>query len=181
LKNLDVFKFVMLIEVLLIGVSLITVIATGSKILFGVDKTNILFLMVTGLLCGVLIQGLSAIVYLKVESFRRLHRNITIPALNSLSVWQFFLMALASGVGEELFFRGILQPRIGIVFSNVVFAFLHMGTNKQLVLYGMYTFVIGVILGILYTVTKSILTPAVCHFTVNFLAGVMIKYGFLYK
>jgi uncharacterized protein len=36
------------------------------------------------------------------------------------------LMAVAAGVGEELVFRGALQPRLGVVLTSVLFAALHV-------------------------------------------------------
>lgn len=35
------------------------------------------------------------------------------------------LISLAAGWGEELFFRGVLQPRIGIVLASVAFVVVH--------------------------------------------------------
>lgn len=42
------------------------------------------------------------------------------------TVWEWFILALAAGIGEELLFRGALQPVMGIGFTAVVFALVHV-------------------------------------------------------
>ena len=45
-------------------------------------------------------------------------------------------IALSAGVVEELFFRGFLQPRIGIVLSTVFFALAHLAYDEPFMLIG---------------------------------------------
>src|SRR5262249_3413519 len=57
---------------------------------------------------------------------RRLHndfRNI----LGRLAAREILVLAVASAVGEELLFRGALQPMVGLWAQAVVFALLHIG------------------------------------------------------
>jgi membrane protease YdiL (CAAX protease family) len=75
---------------------------------------------------------------------------------------EFILAApLAAGLFEETLFRGFLQPRIGLVASNVVFALVHLayGTLVQLAV----PFVLGLGLGILYRWTRSLWAPVAAH------------------
>ena len=44
----------------------------------------------------------------------------------SLDMGGMVLLAVSAGVGEELAMRGALQPRLGLVFTAVVFAVLHV-------------------------------------------------------
>jgi membrane protease YdiL (CAAX protease family) len=44
---------------------------------------------------------------------------------SSLSLWGAIISSVAAGVGEELAVRGVLQPRLGIVLSNLFFASMH--------------------------------------------------------
>lgn len=48
-------------------------------------------------------------------------------------------LALSAGVVEELFFRGLLQPRAGLIFATALFALAHFG-------YGQPFLVLGVVL-----------------------------------
>lgn len=56
--------------------------------------------------------------------------------LASLPVGLRFAVAVAAGVVEELFFRGFLQPRIGVVASTVLFAGAHLAYGEPFMLFG---------------------------------------------
>lgn len=47
------------------------------------------------------------------------------------------LLSLSAGVAEELFFRGLLQPRIGVAASTAVFVVGHMSYGQPLMLAGL--------------------------------------------
>jgi uncharacterized protein len=65
------------------------------------------------------------------------------------------LVSVAAGVGEELLFRGALQPRVGVGPSAALFAVLHV----QYQLPGMLMiFVVGVALGALKRRTATTFT-----------------------
>lgn len=40
--------------------------------------------------------------------------------------WQWFALSIGAGVGEEILFRGALQPVLGIWFTSVLFAIVHV-------------------------------------------------------
>ena len=68
---------------------------------------------------------------------------------------------------EEIFFRGFLQPRVGLVPASVIFGFLHVG-------YGSLTevlaaTVLGLLLGILFQKRKNIYAPILAHLLFNFI------------
>ena len=75
------------------------------------------------------------------------------------------LLAVGSGLGEELFFRGFLQPRLGILLTSVVFALAHLnyGSVSEVVV----VFVLSLALGLAYRVTGNLWTPVAAHFTFN--------------
>ncbi|HEV1998302.1 MAG TPA: CPBP family intramembrane glutamic endopeptidase [Candidatus Dormibacteraeota bacterium] len=56
-------------------------------------------------------------------------------------------LALAAGIGEELLFRGALQPRLGIVAAALLFAVLH--TQYSISLASLEIFILGLALGLL--------------------------------
>jgi membrane protease YdiL (CAAX protease family) len=45
-------------------------------------------------------------------------------------------IALSAGVVEELFFRGFLQPRVGVAFSSLLFVLAHLSYDTPLLLVG---------------------------------------------
>lgn len=70
------------------------------------------------------------------------------------------LIGVTAGVGEEMAVRGLLQPRIGLIASNLVFTGLHA---FQYGLDGLLSvFLIGLILGIIRARTNTT-TSAVVH------------------
>ena len=72
-------------------------------------------------------------------AFKKLLTNLVTP-LGAV------LIGVTAGVGEEMAVRGLLQPRIGLIASNLVFTSLHAfqyGPDALL-----SVFLIGLILGI---------------------------------
>jgi membrane protease YdiL (CAAX protease family) len=45
-------------------------------------------------------------------------------------------LALSAGLVEELFFRGFLQPRVGIALSTVFFSMAHLSYDQPFMLVG---------------------------------------------
>jgi membrane protease YdiL (CAAX protease family) len=75
------------------------------------------------------------------------------------------LIGVTAGVGEEMAVRGLLQPRIGLFASNLVFTSLHAfqyGPDALL-----SVFVIGLILGIVRARSNTT-TSAIVHGVYDF-------------
>ncbi|MGH7388635.1 MAG: lysostaphin resistance A-like protein [Candidatus Rokuibacteriota bacterium] len=68
------------------------------------------------------------------------------------------LVSVAAGVGEELLFRGALQPRVGVVASAALFAALHVQYQVPGVL---MIFAVGLALGVLKQRTSTTFTMLV--------------------
>ncbi|GJM39990.1 MAG: hypothetical protein DHS20C20_02720 [Ardenticatenaceae bacterium] len=84
--------------------------------------------------------------------------------------WHWLALAIGAGIGEEILFRGALQPIFGIWFTSLFFAIVH-------VQYGLLTpatvvlFLLSLILGIIrrrHNTTMAILV----HFGYNFALGI---------
>jgi membrane protease YdiL (CAAX protease family) len=76
------------------------------------------------------------------------------------------LVGIVAGVGEELAVRGVLQPRLGILISNVFFTALHAlqyGWDALLVV-----FAVGIAMGVLRKRTSTT-TSAIAHGTYDFI------------
>lgn len=86
------------------------------------------------------------------------------------TVWEWFLLALAAGVGEELLFRGALQPVFGIFLTSVVFALSHIQYGFSPAT--LTVFLLSVVLGIIRK--RSNTTVAIfVHFGYNFILGLL--------
>ena len=46
-------------------------------------------------------------------------------ALYNKNIWSILTVGFAAGIGEEIMFRGALLPRLGIVYSSMLFAAMH--------------------------------------------------------
>jgi membrane protease YdiL (CAAX protease family) len=91
-----------------------------------------------------------------------------LSGLDTFAEW--FILALASGIGEEILFRGALQPVFGIVFTSLLFAVVHVQYGLTPVT--LAVFLLGLILGILRKRTNTTVTIFV-HFSYNFILGLM--------
>jgi membrane protease YdiL (CAAX protease family) len=78
-----------------------------------------------------------------------------------------FLLALASGVAEEMFFRGALQPAVGIVWASLAFGACHFLPRRELAIWSLYAVAMGFAFGWLFEWTGSLLAPIVAHTVVN--------------
>jgi membrane protease YdiL (CAAX protease family) len=84
-------------------------------------------------------------------------------------------MALASAIGEELFFRGGLQTGlvalwgapVGLVVAAGIFGVIHVPWNRRLVAWTATAGVMGLVFGLLYLATGELLAPIAAHAVIN--------------
>jgi membrane protease YdiL (CAAX protease family) len=84
-------------------------------------------------------------------------------------------LSLASAIGEELLFRGALQPWLGIGFTSAAFALLHLDPERGLSIWTLWAFVGGLVLGYSYETTNCIWVPIAIHAAVNSIAIVRLS------
>ena len=94
--------------------------------------------------------------------------TLLLSNMNTVGDW--FILALAAGIGEEILFRGALQPVFGLWVTSFIFALAHIqyGFTPATVL----VFGIGVVLGVVrdrYNTTTAIWV----HFVYNFALGLL--------
>ena len=87
--------------------------------------------------------------------------------LGRLSLAECVLLAAVSGVAEEAFFRGALQPRIGLVAAALVFGIAHFVPRRELAPWAVFALAAGLLLGILFESTGNLVAPAVAHALIN--------------
>jgi hypothetical protein len=81
-------------------------------------------------------------------------------------------IALSAGVCEEVFFRGALQPRVGLVWASFVFAIVH--TQYGLSIQELAVFVLALGLGFLRSRTNTT-TTIICHVVYNAIVAVQLS------
>lgn len=87
------------------------------------------------------------------------------------TVWKWLLLATAAGLGEELLFRGALQPIFGIIPVSLVFALSHSQYGLTPVTATIFLF--SVVLGIIrkrHNTTVAIVVHAGYNFTIGLLS-----------
>lgn len=118
---------------------------------------------------------LNFIYYIKPEWF-----GTYLELMNDLgmgnSLISFILIVIIAPLSEELIFRGIIfeKAKKGLSFlaANILQALL-FGIMHGNIIQGIYTFILGLILGAIYTKRKSILAAIYLHFVIN-LSGVIL-------
>lgn len=86
------------------------------------------------------------------------------------SAGEWFVLALAAGVGEESLFRGALQPVFGIGATAFLFSVVHVQYGITPVTFAV--FLIGLMLGIVRQRTNTTVAILV-HFSYNFVLGLL--------
>lgn len=95
----------------------------------------------------------------------RIQENLGAITENSQSVPGALILGLSAGIGEEVLFRGALQPRYGIWIVSLLFALIHVQYGLSFVLLGV--FFVGVLLGVLRSrinTSAAIITHAAYNF-----------------
>jgi membrane protease YdiL (CAAX protease family) len=105
---------------------------------------------------------------------RRDVERLVVPLFRGASWWDMLLIALLAGVGEELFFRGLLQPGLAgwtgawtaIILTSALFGVLHWITPAYAALAGL----VGLYLGAFMAVSGNLLVPILVHALYDFFA-----------
>lgn len=99
-------------------------------------------------------------------SFRDL-KAVMMRFLGPVSVPMALYLAVITAFGEELLFRGAIQPFAGLILTSVLFGLLHMGQDGFLSAWSVWALIAGLLLGWMYEETSSLWPPIVAHFIVN--------------
>lgn len=88
-----------------------------------------------------------------------------------LTVRQIVLLAVCSGFSEEVFFRGVLQREIGLLWASTIFGLLHF-VNLA---YALWAGIVGVLLGLAFQKGGTLLAPVIAHGAYNLLALLLLR------
>ncbi|HXI57910.1 MAG TPA: CPBP family intramembrane glutamic endopeptidase [Polyangia bacterium] len=134
----------------------------------GREEPLVLSGILLGLVLGLIVVFVSRLAVHRFEWARALHREFR-ALLSPLTPSEIVVMAAASSVGEEMFFRGALVPAIGVLGSSAAFALLHIGPRLRYLPWTLASFVAGLLLGQLFLWTGDLTGAVLAHFTINFL------------
>ena len=97
---------------------------------------------------------------------RALHGELR-PIVSGEGSGVIWLMALASGIGEELFFRGFLSVTVGVILSSLAFGALHQVRGRGRLGWAISAFAIGVFLSVVYGLTGQLVGCIAAHAIIN--------------
>jgi membrane protease YdiL (CAAX protease family) len=93
--------------------------------------------------------------------------NALRPFARGLSGIGIVVVALFSSLGEELLFRGLLTPAIGLWLSALLFGVMHQMKGPSRWAWVGWACVVGLLFGILFVSTGSLLGPIAAHAVIN--------------
>ncbi len=150
----------------------------GQVPLLSIQFTPMALLWGLGLMLG--ITAASTLIHRLWPAYRHsadLYLDLVIRPLE----WPDLLwLGLLPGLSEELLFRGVMLPALGlnwgaIALSSLLFGVLHLSGLNQWPYMVWATFV-GVILGVGAIVTGNLLVPVIAHILTNFVSGCLWKW-----
>lgn len=122
--------------------------------------------LLAGALVGVLGVWLSRLAERYLVGVKMLAADFS-NLLRGLSRWQAWLLAGASGLAEEAFFRGTLQPLIGLVPTSVLFGLIHIGPARRYLWWTLSALTYGLVLGLLFEWGGGLVAPVTAHAVLN--------------
>jgi membrane protease YdiL (CAAX protease family) len=116
--------------------------------------------------------------YRPVVRIRELVDEVLRPLLGSCTVLDLALLSLLAGVGEEMLFRGVVQPALGnwlgvwpaLALASLLFGLLHPINLLYIVLASLF----GCYLGWIYVISGNLLGPIVAHALYDFIVLVYV-------
>ncbi len=124
----------------------------------------------TSLVMGGLFAGLTIAttrLLLRTQPWARALHAALRPTVRHTSGRDIVVMALASGIAEELVFRGLLVPVVGIVLSSVAFGLLHQVRGPARWGWAAWACVTGLFLAGIFALTGSLAGPVLAHVAIN--------------
>ncbi len=97
---------------------------------------------------------------------RALHSDLR-PAVKHAGDGTILVLGVASALGEELFFRGLLTTTFGLIASSLAFGLLHQMRGRVRWVWAGWATVMGLLFGALFLATGSLLGALVAHAAIN--------------
>ncbi|MGQ4650221.1 CPBP family glutamic-type intramembrane protease [Lyngbya aestuarii] len=151
----------------------------GSVTLLPIRGTTDSILLGLGMAVG--ITAASSLVYHLWPAYRQSADFYLHLVLKPLVLPDLIWLGLLPGMSEELLFRGVMLPAVGlnatgVVATSLLFGVLHLSTLQQWP-YVVWATVVGLLLGFSALATGNLLVPIVAHIITNLLSSYLWKLG----
>ncbi len=135
--------------------------------------------LLMGVGLGLTITGMSGIAYQLWRPYRRSANYYLDMVLKPLAMPDLIWLGLLPGLSEELLFRGVMLPALGldhlaVVVSSLCFGVLHFSGSQQWP-YVIWATIIGIILGYSALLSGNLLVPIVAHILTNLISSYLWK------
>ena len=135
--------------------------------------------LLLGIALGLTITGLSSLAYRFFPFYRKSANYYLEIVLKPLALPDLIWLGLLPGLSEELLFRGVMLPALGldhfaVVVSSICFGILHLSGSGQWA-YVAWATIVGVILGYSAFLSGNLLIPIVAHIVTNLLSSYLWK------
>lgn len=110
---------------------------------------------------GTVTLGLA--VYFLVPVMRKIAEELAPLLVDRFGRTELVLLSVFSGVGEELFFRGAVQPEFGLTVAALSFGLVHIGPDRRYLVWTAWAVLAGFLFGFLYQFTGGLLAPVLAH------------------
>lgn len=101
--------------------------------------------------------------------------GINVMLFRKRPIWHIFVISAVVAICEELLFRGAIQHGIGPYWTSILFAVIHIRYLKHWIPTG-WVFASSYGLGYIYILSGSLWAPIICHFLIDFISGLVIKF-----
>jgi membrane protease YdiL (CAAX protease family) len=97
---------------------------------------------------------------------QRLHLELR-PIARGLVLWHVVIIAFFSSLGEELVFRGLVQPWLGLLPTAVVFGLCHQMPGPARWVWVCWATTVGLAFGAIFQASGSLVGPLLAHAVIN--------------
>ena len=111
--------------------------------------------------------ALGLLAYRLVPLMRQIADELAPTLVDGVDRSSLVLVSIFSGIGEEMLFRGAVQPEFGLVVAALAFGLVHIGPDRRYLVWTAWAVLAGFLFGFLYEVSGGLLAPAIAHATHN--------------
>ena len=135
--------------------------------------------LIWGLGLAVIITATSGIIYRLWPAYRR-SADIYLELVIKPLIWADIIwLGLLPGLSEELLFRGVMLPALGlnltaVIISSLLFGILHLSGASQWP-YVAWATIIGFALGYCALITGNLVVPIIAHIITNLVSSCLWK------
>lgn len=107
--------------------------------------------------------ALGVLFYRFVPNMRQIADELAPTLVDNADRSSLVLLSLFSGVGEEMLFRGAVQPEFGLVVAALAFGLVHVGPDRRYLVWTAWAVLAGFLFGYLYDLSGGLLAPMIAH------------------